>query len=121
MGVYRMSVKHFKEYYNVIAEQHKTIVDMLEKFGNEVADGLAPIEKLEQLKAQINPLLVNYDRVNYIMYLLNLPNKKEKQPKYKKLHKKQSERGNSQEVIEENKEVINKVDTIINSTEDELL
>ena len=55
----------------------------------------------------------NYQRISYIMYLLNLPNKKEKAVKYKRQNSKLlntlSKDNSLEKTIEENSEVINKL------------
>jgi len=48
----------------------------------EASKGLLDPDKLIQMKSYIEPIKINYQRISYIMYLLNKPVKKSKEKKY---------------------------------------
>jgi hypothetical protein len=83
-----MSVKAVKNYYNQICEQYHEMVENLRDLEVECQQGLVDPERIDRLKEQIAPLKQNYERWAFMMYLLNQPQKKEKQPGYAKRNKK---------------------------------
>ena len=79
-----MSVKHVKDYYNKVCEQYHDFIAELKDFEQLCNDGLVQPEVIEQAKKSIAPLKDNWEKLTYIMYLLNKPNKKSKQDRYTK-------------------------------------
>ena len=108
-----MSVKHVKEYYEQVYQEYKQMVDELKDFEIEAQNGMFEPERLEQIKEDIRPLMDNYERWSYMIFLLNQPNKKEKIKKYQKQNEKllsQYKKENSIEsTLQENKQVIEKL------------
>lgn len=108
-----MAYKHIKEYYNKICEQYLEMKDEIRDFEIEAQNNIMEPERLDMIKEQIKPLMDNYERWSYMMYLLNLPVKKSKQKSYQERNKKfinNLNKNNSlQSVLEENKQVINKM------------
>ena len=108
-----MSVKHVKLYYKEICDQYSDLLQELKDFEKEAQEGLIEPERIDNIKETIQPLMNNYQRISYIMYLLNLPNKKEKAVKYKRQNNKLlntlSKDNSLEKTIEENSEVINKL------------
>lgn len=83
-----MSVKAVRDYYNQICDQYFEMVQDIRDFEQEAAKGLIEPERVERLKAQIEPIKNNYERWAYMMFLLNQPQKKSKQKKYEQQNKK---------------------------------
>ena len=108
-----MAYKHTKEYYDKICEQYLEMKDEIRDFEIEAQNNIMEPERLDMIKEQIKPLMDNYERWSYMMYLLNLPVKKSKQKSYQERNKKfisNLNKNNSlQSVLEENKQVINKM------------
>ena len=108
-----MAYKHIKEYYDKICEQYLEMKDEIRDFEIEAQNNIMEPERLDMIKEQIKPLMDNYERWSYMMYLLNLPVKKSKQKAYQERNKKfisNLNKNNSlQSVLEENKQVINKM------------
>ena len=108
-----MAYKHIKEYYDKICEQYLEMKDEIRDFEIEAQNNIMEPERLDMIKEQIKPLMDNYERWSYMMYLLNLPVKKSKQKSYQERNKKfinNVNKNNSlQSVLEENKQVINKM------------
>ena len=108
-----MAYKHIKEYYDKICEQYLEMKDEIRDFEIEAQNNIMEPERLDMIKEQIKPLMDNYERWSYMMYLLNLPVKKSKQKSYQERNKKfinNLNKNNSlQSILEENKQVINKM------------
>ena len=114
-----MSVKDIKKYYEEVAEQYLEMRNELKDFSELAEKQMFEPERLDAIKESIQPLMRNYEVLSYIMYLLNKPNKKEKQKKYEKMNAKllaTIKQGNTEDgVIEENENVIQKLKKQINA------
>lgn len=82
-----MSVKHLKEYYQKVCDQYNEMVNDLQELEEYAKTNMVEPERLEQYKQTIAPIKENYLTLSYIMFLLNQPNRKEKQEKYNKQYK----------------------------------
>lgn len=86
-----MSVKHVKDYYLKITNDYHMMNETLKEMEKAITDDNLEIAKqnIPMIKQQVAQLKENYLRISYIMFLLNMPNKKEKRAKYvKREHKK---------------------------------
>lgn len=105
-----MSVKHVKRYYKEIESQYLEMLQDIKDFEKEASENLIAPERVDRLKEIISPLKINYERLSYIMYLLNLPNKKAKQKNYiqrnNALLKEIGERNSATGVLQENRDVL---------------
>ena len=107
-----MSVKHIKAYYGKIAQDYISMKEELKDMENELNDGMVSPEMVEQMKKTIEPLHQNYMRWSYVMFLLNQPNKKSKEAKYKKQNEELIKKfANTKDEHQENEEAINKIKT----------
>ena len=79
-----MSVKHVKAYYEEVCNQYHEYLEELRDFEQLCMQGLVPPEQIDNAKKLIEPLKDNWMKLNYIIWLLNQPNKKDKIAKYKK-------------------------------------
>lgn len=79
-----MSRKDVQDYYNQLTEDYHEMVMTLKDMEKECEEGLVSPDRVEQLKQLIEPIKTNYSRISYIIFLLNKPNKKEKQRWYAK-------------------------------------
>lgn len=111
-----MSVKHVKAYFDEVAEQRRLMLEEIKDFEKEAEQNIIEPERLEMIKQNIQPLLNNYQMLSYIMFLLNKPNKKEKQKAYEKMNKKllQSidKKFTKEGVIQQNQDVIDSFKTV---------
>jgi len=73
-----MSKKHVEDYFNQICDDYHELVSTLNELQEQCETTVVPPEKIENLKHIIEPIKDNYERISYIMFLLNMPNKKEK-------------------------------------------
>lgn len=111
-----MSVRDVKEYYNQVCDQYNEMINDLQELEEYAKTNMVEPERLEQYKQTIGPIKENYLTLSYIMFLLNQPNKKEKQKKYLKQHKKELDKipySNTQEgKIEKGKQTLEELNKI---------
>ena len=103
-----MAKRHVIDYYNKVADQFSQLLLELKSFEEEANKGLFPPERLDEIKKIIQPLKSNYETLSYIIFLLNMPNRKSKESKYRKqikLHNVISDK----QVLDQNAQVINKL------------
>lgn len=79
-----MSVKHVKKYFDQISNDYIEMLDVIHELEQAVSENIVSQEKLDETVKSVERLKDNYMRWSYMMYLLNLPNKKEKKKVYEK-------------------------------------
>lgn len=79
-----MAIKEVKQYYYAMQAQYLEMKADLADFEQGLQDGYITEDQLEAAKEEINLLENNYDRLSYILYLLEIPNKNSKKAKHKK-------------------------------------
>ena len=84
-----MAKKHFDAYFQKVANDYHELLLELNDMNKEFEEGLVSAEVYEQMKSIIEPIKRNYETLNYIDYLLNLPVRKSKHSTYKNQHRKQ--------------------------------
>lgn len=108
-----MAVKHIKEYYEQVCDQYVQMNEELRDFQKEIENGLVEPERIENLKSLIEPLKNNYMTLSWIMYLLNLPQRKGKEKAYERRNRKFIEsldkNFNKSSIIKQNEDVIKRV------------
>ena len=109
-----MSVKHIKEYYDKVVTDYMDMKYTLEEMNDMLKNNPElQLPNVENIRQMVSKLKENYMRISYIIYLLNMPNKKEKKKKYirqyenkvNKIPKEHTLEG----VINENKECVDNV------------
>ena len=99
-----MSKKDVERYFNTVNAQYHEFVDELKDFEDMCASNIVAPEVIENAKRSFLPVKDNWERLNYIMYLLNKPTKKSKYERYNTQSKKLLENSvTSEQVIDENK------------------
>ena len=83
-----MAVKDVREYYYNLLMQKIEMKQDLADFEQAFKDGQVTEDKLANVKETIDAIEQNFNRVSYIMYLLELPNRPSKQQKARKRNKK---------------------------------
>lgn len=83
-----MAKKDVKKYYIDLINQYIEMKDDMADFENAFKDGHITEDRLIEVKKDLEMVKDNLDRVSYIMYLLEMPNKKAKKTKYQKQHTK---------------------------------
>lgn len=106
-----MAVKDVKEYYFKLIAQKAELEADLADFEEALKNGFITEEQMQAAKDELVPYQINLDRLTYIMYLLELPNKKAKKAKFAKQNKKilnelEKRNADEQSVISENKSAL---------------
>lgn len=111
-----MSVCDIKEYYKQVCDQYNEMIQNLKDMEEYSQKNMVEPERLDQFKEALKPIKENYLTLSYIIFLLNRPNKKEKQKKYLKQHKKELDKipySNTQEgKIEKGKQTLEELNKI---------
>lgn len=105
--------RDLKDYYVTLQRQFKEMKDMAEKVNKEIQEGKLTQEQRDAFETYFMNVKTNYDRVSYIIYLLDLPPKfiqkimqwKEKRD-YDKWYKEnfKENKATAEDVINENEE-----------------
>ena len=106
-----MAVKDVKEYYFKLIAQKAELEADLADFEEALKSGFITEEQMQAAKDELIPYQINLDRLTYIMYLLELPNRKTKKAKFAKQNKKildelGKRNADEQSVIAENKSAL---------------
>ena len=106
-----MAVKDVKEYYFKLIAQKAELEADLADFEEALKNGFITEEQMQAAKDELVPYQINLDRLTYIMYLLELPNKKTKKAKFANQNKKildelGKRNADEQSVIAENKSAL---------------
>lgn len=106
-----MAIIDVKRYYYEVLMQYLEMKEDIADFEEALKSGYITEDKLEEVKNDIYLVKENLDRLSYIMHLLNLPKRKEKQTKYKQQNSKLENyfalnNATSKNVIEENTNVL---------------
>jgi serine phosphatase RsbU (regulator of sigma subunit) len=83
-----MAVKDVKDYYYKMVAQYLEMKNDLADFEHALKEGFITEDQLQAAIEEVNALQVNYDRLTYIMYLLELPNRRSKHARHNKANKK---------------------------------
>jgi hypothetical protein len=82
-----MALKDVKQYYYNMQAQYLEMKADLADFEQALADGFITEDQLEEVKADVARIENNYDRLSYIMYLLEIPKRDSKRPAHSKANK----------------------------------
>lgn len=83
-----MAVKDVKEYYFKMLAQYLEMKNDLADFEEALKNGFITEDQMQAAIEEVNALQLNYDRLTYIMYLLELPNRRSKHAKHNKANRK---------------------------------
>ena len=106
-----MAARDVKEYYFKLIAQKAELEADLADFEEALKNGFITEEQMQTAKDELIPYQINLDRLTYIMYLLELPNRKTKKAKFTKQNKKildelEKRKADEQSVISENKSAL---------------
>lgn len=82
-----MARRHVIKYYKEVQDQYIEMLHQADEFEKALKDEFITQEQITQYKEIVAKLKENYERLSYIMFLLNMPNKKSKEARYKKQNK----------------------------------
>lgn len=83
-----MAVKDVKEYYYKMFAQYIEMKNDLADFEEALKNGFITEDQMQTAMEEVNALQLNYDRLTYIMYLLELPNRRSKHKQYNRANQK---------------------------------
>lgn len=83
-----MAIKDVKEYYFKMLGQYMEMKADMADFEQALRDGFITEEQLQAAMEEVNKVQQNYDRLTYIMYLLELPRKDSKKVRHNNSNKK---------------------------------
>lgn len=83
-----MAIKDVKEYYFKMLEQYMEMKADMADFEQALKDGFITEEQLQAAMEEVNKVQQNYDRLTYIMYLLELPRKDSKKVRHNNSNRK---------------------------------
>ena len=106
-----MAARDVKEYYFKLIAQKAELEADLADFEEALKNGFVTEEQMQAAKDELIPYQINLDRLTYIVYLLELPNRKTKKAKFAKQNKKiidelERRKADEQSVIYENKSAL---------------
>ena len=106
-----MAAKDVKEYYFKLIAQKAELEADLADFEEALKNGFITEEQMQAAKDELIPYQINLDRLTYIIYLLELPNRKTKKAKFAKQNKKILDElikrnADEQSVVAENKSAL---------------
>ena len=79
-----MAVKDVKNYYFTMLAQYTEMKQDLADFEQALKDGHITEDQLEAAKDEVAIIETNFNRLSYIMFLLEAPQRDSKKPKYNK-------------------------------------
>jgi len=102
-----MAVKDVRNYYFTMQAQLLEMKQDLDDFKEALQNGFITEDKMKAVLDEVSILQTNYDRLSYIMFLLEKPSKKYKQTKYNKINEKlikefKIRKADEDSVVEEN-------------------
>ena len=83
-----MSVKALELEYKKVSDQYHEMLTDIKDIERDAAEGICDPELVSRLEEQIKPIKQNYEWWSWVMYILHQPQRKEKQPKYRKTNQK---------------------------------
>jgi len=83
-----MAYRHLKDYYEKIQSQYMEMLGDAKDYQQGVDEGSLTPEQAEQAYAMTAKLKENYERITYILYLLEMPNRKSKEKTYERQNRK---------------------------------
>lgn len=81
-----MAIRDVKEYYFKMLSQYMEMKADLADFEQALKDGFITEEQMQAAFEEVNRVQQNYERLSYIMYLLNLPNREAKRKRPAKVN-----------------------------------
>ena len=86
-GKQSMSIKHVKKYYHQQSNQYMQMLNTVKELQKMANNGEYSNEQLASIQQLITKLKENMDRISYIVYLLQLPNRGKKEKKFREANK----------------------------------
>lgn len=116
-----MAIKDLKEYYDNVAGSYVEMLKEAKDFEKEYKQGHLTEEQLNQMQATIAPLKDNYERLSYVMLLLNKPKRASKEKAFYKQNRMLYDYlkgASSNQAIEEDTDVLKTLRQLIKDIKD---
>ena len=114
-----MAKRHIDAAYLQICNQYSTMLSEIRELQEEASKGMMAPEILESYEKTMQPIKNSKATWDYFMYLLNMPNRKEKLKGYHKAHvdkiRQFEYRATLDRTLKENEEVLEEMRRIKNS------
>lgn len=112
-----MAVKDVNNYYNELLSQYLEMKEALKSLEEKATDESSAVlnNQIEMIRKEVDIIKTNYERIAYIMYLLNMPNKKSKKSGYSKAEQKRLNSLNKDNLLNGIKEENNKALNYLNN------
>lgn len=106
-----MALRDFKQYVRQVGQQYVEMKEDLADFEKAFRDGFITEDKLTEVKEDVTRIEVNYNRLLYVAFLLEQPNKADKKEKAKKAYSKletafDDRNATANNVVDENKSLL---------------
>ena len=82
-----MALKDVKQYFLQVQSHLFEMSNILTELNKELAEGKVTEEQVAPIRNEMNKVSENYQRLSYILYLFNKPNRSSKATKYEKKEK----------------------------------
>ena len=79
-----MSIKHFNAYYTELYKNYTDMIEGLHQLEQACSSGMVEPERVDQFMKTMQPIKDSFLTMQYVKYLLDKPNKKEKLNRYEK-------------------------------------
>ena len=83
-----MAKRHLEQYYVEVESNYSQMLEDVNDLEKSYKDGSMDYERYSQLRDTLTPeiesLKEEYERLSYVIFLLNIPNRVKKEEKYKK-------------------------------------
>lgn len=112
-----MAIKHVKQYYAQVCDQAERMTKTLEQISEYSQDHMISPANMNALQQQVNAIKANKARLDYIMYLLYLPNRDEKKKAYDLRNKKAIANLEKNAEVTENEECLDNISSLMNEDE----
>lgn len=113
-----MAKRHVVEYFLQVEYQYLEMLDNLKEFKELLAANRISNEEFQQAIAEIELIKANYERISYIMFLLNKPNRKTKEEvELAKSWYDALQYASKEAIIDENKDALAKIKDMIKKGE----
>ena len=68
-----MAKRDVIKYYATVCKQYSDMLDVIHEYEDYVSQNIVGPERVDELKKQIEPLMNNYERLSWIVFLLDKP------------------------------------------------
>lgn len=118
-----MARRHVEEYFKQVCNDYRDMIEAVHDLEVAVSENAISPERFDEFKKQLEIIKANYMRWSYVMFLLDMPNKKDKAKKYEKqiLSQKRNKPQIDKSELKEDKEALKQFKKEVNSLSDSVV